>query len=69
MVTVSLEYQEIAVNEAVQSDFVLVGMVIFACLIYMCLHMGSLFLGIVSLVNITMTVPICICIYKYIFQI
>lgn len=38
-------------------------------MIYLCIHLNSVFLGVVSLIHIAMVIPIAICIYRYILQI
>jgi predicted RND superfamily exporter protein len=43
--------------------------VMVACLLYMIIHTRSLFLAIVSLLNILMSIPIALCIYTYIFRV
>jgi predicted RND superfamily exporter protein len=40
-----------------------------ACLVYMVFHTRSLFLAVVSLLNILMSLPIAMCIYTYVFKV
>ena len=48
-------------------DIVYLVNVMIAVLIYMIFHTQSLFLALASLLNIFMSLPISLCIYKYIF--
>lgn len=43
--------------------------VFYACLIYMILHTKSLYFGLISAANITLSIPLSMCIYRYIFGI
>lgn len=45
------------------------AVVAFACLIYMTIHTKSFFLGLVSILNVSMSIPISLCIYHYVFQV
>ena len=51
----------------VYEDFLYVGLVIVACLLYMTFHMQSLFLASVSLFNVVMSLPVTLVIYRYVF--
>lgn len=50
-------------------DFNKTGQVFILCLIYMILHTRSIFLAVVSLVNVVMCVPISLFIYSEVFKI
>jgi len=51
----------------VNADFIYVGMVIVACLIYMTFHMKSFILASLSLFNIVMSLPVALVIYRFVF--
>ena len=51
----------------VNADFIYVGMVIIACLIYMTFHMKSFFLASLSLLNVVMTLPVGLVLYRFVF--
>lgn len=55
--------------EYIQADLAFALLVAVCCLLYMTLHMKSFFLGITSILNIFMSIPLSLCIYTYIFQI
>ena len=54
-------------KELVNSDMGKVGMVLAACLIYMTFHTRSFFLAFTSILNVFMSVPICLVLYKELF--
>jgi hypothetical protein len=68
-VSFSFEYRERAIEAAVNNDMRNVLLVVLACLLYMWWHMGSLFLGVFSLITITMSIPIGICIYGLVWRV
>ena len=47
------------------ADFKNIGFVFIGCLAYMTIHTGSLFIAFTSLINILMSVPIALIIYRY----
>jgi len=53
----------------INADFNLIGFLLIACLGYMIIHTGSFFLSLISLLNIFMSIPVALVIYRYIFQV
>jgi predicted RND superfamily exporter protein len=69
MVTLSQEFSEKEANVLIQRDMIFVLLVIVACLFYMMLHQKSITLGLVSLINITMSIPSTSIFYFYVYRV
>jgi predicted RND superfamily exporter protein len=67
VVAFTWSYQQEETMRLVYEDFLYVGLVIVACLLYMTFHMQSLFLASVSLFNVVMSLPVTLVIYRYVF--
>lgn len=55
--------------KAINSDVKFVVFVLIACFIYMAIHLRSIFLATFSLINLMMSIPIALCIYKLILRV
>lgn len=69
VIAFSTTFRDRESNRLIQEDIKKVGFVLIACLIYTMIHLKSIFLGLISLFNMFMTVPITMLIYKKILQI
>lgn len=56
-------------DRAIADDMKFLVLVVVACLTYMAIHLRSLFLATLNLLNIFMSVPLSLVAYRYIFQI
>ena len=57
------------IESLINRDYLYVGLVVLTCLLYMTIHTGSLFLSTTSLLNVFMSIPICLVLYKSVFQV
>jgi hypothetical protein len=55
--------------EIFTQDFLWVGLSILLVFMYLVFHLKSLFLGWMSMINICMSFPLTVCVYKLIFQV
>jgi predicted RND superfamily exporter protein len=53
----------------IHSDAKYIAFVLLACFTYLSFHTKSTFLGLVSLINILMSIPVCLVIYNYVLRI
>lgn len=62
-----MRFQNTETNRLINDDIKNIGYVFVMCLAYMIFHTKSIFLATVSLLNVMMSVPISLFIYKEIF--
>ena len=62
-------YRDSQTQEYINSDFKFIGFVILACFAYMIFHTYSVALSFISLLNVFMSIPVSLVIYKHIFGI
>lgn len=69
VLAISSKLRAHVLESAIKEDLTYVVLVVLACLAYMALHLGSLFLATASLLNIFMSIPLSLVAYTYIIRV
>lgn len=69
VLAISSDFRAFLVNKELNEDMKIIGLVVVACVSYMIIHTGSVFLSVFSMINIFMSIPIGLFLYKQVFNI
>lgn len=69
IIAFSSSFRDSATIDIINNDMKFVAIVVLVCMAYMSAHMKSIFLGVFSLINVFMSIPIGLCLYTLVFKV